>query len=84
MFGDVVCNIKREKFEHIMDAAKVFSLLLCSGNQLTLQEKKGAKFDSDLNAADLKGLIPPFLALFKKETGHDFPTDPAQQVVPRS
>jgi len=65
MFGDVVMNIKREKFEEIMDH---------------LKEKKGVKFDSELNAADLKSLIQPMLVLFKKECGRDFPTDPVQQL----
>ena len=65
MFGDVVMDVKHEKFEAIL-------------NQL--KEEKGAAADTDLSADDLKVLTKRYLELYKQETGEDFPTEPHIQL----
>ncbi len=71
MYGDVVLGMKPESkedidpFEEIMEAAK---------------EAKGIQNDTDLNVSDLKELVIKFKAAVKKKTGHDFPTDPWEQL----
>jgi len=65
MFGDVVMEVKHIKFEEILEQAK---------------EKKGVKYDTELNADDLKSLIPKYKELIKKETGKEFPQDAQQQL----
>ncbi len=71
MYGDVVLGMKPESkedidpFEEIMEAAK---------------EAKGFQNDTDLNVSDLKELVIKFKAAVKKKTGHDFPTDPWEQL----
>lgn len=65
MFGDVVMGIKHAKFEEILDQAK---------------EKKGVKYDTELDVNDMKGLIPKYKELIKKEAGKDFPQDPQEQL----
>lgn len=66
MFGDVVMGIERIKFEELLDHIK---------------EKNHYEHDTDLNAEDLKGLVIKYKALYKKETGSEFPTDPEEQLV---
>lgn len=65
MFGDVVMGVKHALFEEILDNAK---------------ETKGVKFDTELDAADLKELIPKYKALVRKEAGKDFPQEPWEQL----
>ncbi len=65
MFGDVVMGVKHALFEEILDKAK---------------ETKGVKFDTELDAADLKALIPKYKELVKKEAGKDFPQDAWEQL----
>lgn len=36
--------------------------------------------DTDLDAEDLKRLVSEFKAIFRRETGHDFPSDPREQL----
>jgi pyruvate,orthophosphate dikinase len=45
-----------------------------------MKEEKGAKFDVDLTAADLKKLAEQFKAEYKKQLGQDFPSDPKVQL----
>ena len=66
MFSDVVMEVEKRKFEDILDAIK---------------EEKGAKFDTDLTADDLKEVVVRFKALYKQEKGEDFPQDPRQQLL---
>lgn len=66
MFGDVVMDVDRMNFEHIMDAKK---------------KEKGVKLDTDLDAADLKEIVDKFLVKFKELTGSAFPTDPEEQLA---
>lgn len=65
MFGDVVMNIKRMKFEHLLEDIK---------------HKKHYKQDTDLTADDLKGLVAKYKELYQKETGTPFPTQPKEQL----
>ncbi len=65
MFGSVVLNIRDEAFEDVLDDYK---------------RVKGAKSDTDLNAEDLKTLMIKFKSVVLKETGHEFPSDPLEQM----
>lgn len=66
MFGDVVMEISKSKFDEIFDGRK---------------DQVGAKFDVDLTTEDLKHIIVNYKALVKKEMGYDFPQDPKVQLM---
>ncbi|SNX55257.1 pyruvate, phosphate dikinase [Thermoanaerobacterium sp. RBIITD] len=66
MFSDVVMGIDKNKFEAILDAVK---------------EENGAKYDTDLNAENLKEVVKRYKELYKKEMGVDFPQDPKVQLL---
>lgn len=66
MFSDVVMEIPKSKFERILDDIK---------------EEKGAKFDTDLTASDLKEVVEKFKSIYKTEKGEDFPQDPKDQLL---
>jgi len=66
MFGSVVLNIGKKKFEHIFD---------------TIKERVGAKFDYDIGPDALKEIVAEYKKLIRKETLNDFPQDPMQQLV---
>jgi pyruvate,orthophosphate dikinase len=71
MYGGVVLGMKPETkqdvdpFEEIID---------------TVKEAKGVELDTELTVDDLKELVAKFKAAVKKVTGHDFPTDPWEQL----
>jgi pyruvate,orthophosphate dikinase len=71
MYGDVVLGMKPESkedidpFEEIMEEVK---------------EARGVENDNELTVDDLKELVEKFKAAVKKQTGHDFPTDPWEQL----
>ena len=71
MFGDVVLGLKPENkedidpFEEIIEASK---------------EAKGVELDTELDVDDLKEMVTNFKAAVKKTTGHDFPTNPWDQL----
>jgi len=65
MFGNVVLDIPKSKFEHIFDGQK---------------KRRALKLDTDLTAEDLKTVIAEYKKLVKKETGKDFPQDPRDQL----
>ncbi len=65
MFGNVVMGISKDKFEHIFEERK---------------KKVGAKYDTDLNAEDLKAIIAEYKKLYQKETGQPFPQDVHEQL----
>ena len=65
MFGNVVRDIPGKRFEEEIAAAK---------------ERRGARADTDLDAAALRELAGRFLAIFREETGEDFPQDPVIQL----
>ncbi|HUY95142.1 MAG TPA: pyruvate, phosphate dikinase, partial [Terracidiphilus sp.] len=66
MFGDVVLDIPKKKFEHIFDAIK---------------EREKVHFDYELQPEALKDIIAEYKKLVKKETGKDFPQNPLDQLV---
>src|ERR1700690_799179 len=61
MFGDVVLDSHKKKFEHIFDGVK---------------PARKVKFDYELGPDPLKKIIAEYRALIKKEPGKDFPQDP--------
>ena len=71
MYGDVVLGMKPtnktdiDPFEAIIEEVK---------------EKKGVKFDTELDVDDLKELVVRFKAAVKENTGKDFPTDAYDQL----
>ncbi|MEY8253484.1 pyruvate, phosphate dikinase [Clostridium perfringens] len=66
MFADVVMGVEKRLFEDLLDEVK---------------EEKGYKIDTDLTAEDLKDLVVKFKALYKKEKGEDFPSNPKEQLI---
>ncbi|MGA7858754.1 MAG: PEP/pyruvate-binding domain-containing protein, partial [Terracidiphilus sp.] len=66
MFGDVVLDIPKKKFEHIFDGVK---------------EHEGVKYDYELDPDALKKIIAEYKKLVKKETGKEFPQSPLDQLV---
>lgn len=66
MFGDVVKEIPKYKFDIIMDKIK---------------EKKNITSDIDLDVEDLKIITKKFKELYLEETGEIFYSDPMEQLV---
>ncbi len=66
MFSDVVMEMSKTFFEGILDEIK---------------EAKGAKFDTDLTAEDLKEVIAKYKAIYKEKMGEEFPQDPKVQLM---
>ena len=66
MFGDVVMEIDKRKFDAIFDGKK---------------EEKGCASDVDLTTEDLKEIITGYKALVKEEMGRDFPQEPKDQLM---
>ncbi|MFI5200246.1 MAG: PEP/pyruvate-binding domain-containing protein, partial [Candidatus Limnocylindrales bacterium] len=65
MFGRIVMGVDAEKFDEALDHAKSIH---------------GARQDTDLDAAALQHVSEAFKAIVKAETGHDFPSDPFDQL----
>jgi pyruvate,orthophosphate dikinase len=66
MFSDVVMGIEKNKFEAILEEVKNIN---------------GAKYDTDLNAENLKEIVKKFKELYMKEMGNDFPQNPKIQLL---
>jgi pyruvate,orthophosphate dikinase len=65
MFGRIVKGIDSAKFDHILESYKA---------------KTEGKKDTDLTVAMLKKVVRDYKALYKKELGEEFPTDPLEQL----
>src|SRR5579872_4363568 len=71
MYGDVVLDLKpkdkkdKDPFEELLEHKR---------------DRAGVKVDSELNALQLKELVAEFKKAIKDRTGHNFPTDPLEQV----
>ena len=65
MFGSVVLEIDRDKFEKILDEVKA---------------KENVKQDTEVSINGLKSLIPRYKELIKEETKEEFPQDPYKQL----
>ena len=66
MFSDVVMEMSKTFFEGILDEVK---------------EAKGAKYDTDLTADDLKEVIAKYKSIYKEKMGEEFPQDPKVQLM---
>jgi len=66
MFSDVAIGIEKRKFENILDEVK---------------ESRNVKYDTNLNADDLKEVVKKFKAIYLKEMGVEFPQDPKEQLM---
>ncbi|MFP3153199.1 pyruvate, phosphate dikinase [Lachnospiraceae bacterium ZAX-1] len=67
MYSDVVMEVSKSHFEKIIDE---------------LKEARGAKFDTDLTAEDLKELANKFKAVYKEaRNGEEFPQEPKEQLM---
>ncbi len=66
MFGDVVQEIDKNKFENVLDEIK---------------EREGYEYDTDLTVDDLKEVVDKYKAIVKEETGEEFPTEPKDQLI---
>ena len=65
MFGNVVMEIPKDRFEHVFDGRK---------------KKMKIKLDTELTADDLKTVIADYKKVVRKEAGKDFPQDPLVQL----
>lgn len=66
MFGDVVMEIKKAKFDEVFEGKK---------------KAVGAEFDVDLSTDDLKAVIEGYKKVVKNELGREFPQDPKEQLL---
>ncbi len=66
MFGNVVLEIPKDRFEHEFEAVKA---------------AHGAKIDTELGEDGLREVVTRYKALVKKETGKAFPQDPLVQLT---
>jgi pyruvate,orthophosphate dikinase len=65
MFGDVVAGVDANLFENALGSLKM---------------SRGAAADVDLSADDLRDLVGQYLEIYRRETGEEFPQDPAVQL----
>jgi pyruvate, orthophosphate dikinase len=65
MFGSVVLGIADEPFEAVLEAAR---------------QKASVASDTELRAADWRRVTAEFKAIFRRETGRDFPQDAVEQI----
>ena len=65
MYGNVVLDIDKDKFEHVLSDYK---------------RKSGVQTDPELSAETLKEIVAAFKGVVKRETDHDFPDEPIDQL----
>lgn len=66
MFGDVVLEIPKYRFDNALDDVK---------------EKNGYKYDTELTSDDLKQLVQEFKKIYLEATKTDFPQTPEEQLL---
>jgi len=71
MYGDVVLGMKPDSKEEIDPFEEIIE---------NLKHKRGIELDTEFTVQDLKELVDDFKNAVKKRTGHDFPTDPWDQL----
>ena len=71
MYGDVVLGMKPVNKEDI----DPFEAII-----VKVKEKRGIKLNNEMTVDELKSLVVLFKEAIKKQTGHDFPTDPMEQL----
>ncbi len=83
MFADVALGIKRESFDYALDEARM-RVARARGVDVTLlnaEELKRRVPDSELDEAELRGLVKTFKALVLEKSGRPFPDDPREQLL---
>jgi len=71
MYGDVVLGMKPESKEDIDPFEEIME---------HLKDKRGIELDTEFTIQDLKDLVYDFKDAVKKRTGHDFPSNPWDQL----
>ena len=71
MYGDVVLGMKPANKEDIDPFEAIIE---------EVKEIRGIKLDKDLTVDELKLLVARFKTAIKDQTGHEFPTDPVEQL----
>lgn len=66
MFGDVVLEIPKYKFDRVLDGQK---------------ERNGYTLDTQLTVDDLAFIISEYKQIVKKDKGFDFPMNPVDQMI---
>ena len=66
MFSDVVMEIKKSKFEKVLDEIK---------------ERKGVKYDTELDTDDLKEIVERFKGIYLEDKGVALPQNPKEHLV---
>ena len=66
MFGEVVDGIDGQRFEGTLSA---------------LKDERAVQHDTDLSDDDLRELVERFQAIYREETGGDFPADAREQLL---
>ena len=66
MFSDVVMEVSKEKFEHILQEQKA---------------AQGVKLDQELSVESMEAVIARYKELYRKEVGSDFPEDVHTQLL---
>ena len=66
MFSDVVMEVSKEKFEHILEEQKA---------------AQGVKLDQELSVESLQTVIERYKDLYRQEVGSDFPEDVREQLL---
>ena len=66
MFGDVVLEIPKYKFDRVLDGQK---------------EKMGYELDTQLTVEDFTHIISEYKQIVKREKGFDFPMNPVDQMM---
>ncbi len=82
MHSNIALGVSRDPFEHALEEARgrVAKARGVDQTRLNAEELKHAVPDSDLPAEELKAVVSRFKAIVKQETGHDFPSDPHEQL----
>jgi pyruvate, orthophosphate dikinase len=65
MYGNVVLEIAKDKFEHVLSNQK---------------RQAGVETDPELSVDDLRQVIERYKSIVRSETGRDFPSDPQEQL----
>jgi pyruvate,orthophosphate dikinase len=65
MFGSIVMNIDKKRFENILEEKK---------------KEAGIKDDTELLVQDLKDITDKYKMIYKKETGDELPSNPLDQL----
>ncbi len=65
MFGRIVMDVKGDRFDHALEAAK---------------RARGVEQDTDLSGGDLQALAAEFKQIVLEDTGRAFPEDPFEQL----